>query len=1447
MLLAAVAAVAWSHVQHGASFARALSVDHVAADGTEQHQHGPDGHQGSEGFLLSEQTEETVRKGAGCAKGAMVAEYDIVAINVDITLNRYLDHDPQGRMYALKDDLPRVRQEETQNRAAREGRGEPAVTLGLQGDAIQPLTLRVNQGECLRVRLENQLKDEPASFHAHGSSLIVSKTGKAATAANADATAQPGKSVTYEWMVDDSEPEATHYFHSHGNTREQTSHGLFGAVIVEPKGSKHLDPLTGKELTTGWAAIIEDPNGSDFREFALYYHEIGNENYLLLDKNDHEVPQVDPLTSAYRPAARALNYRSEPFMDRLQLQQEKTGRYDESVSYSSYVFGDPATPIMRSYLGDPVKERIIHGGSEVVHVHHVHGGSIRWRRQPGEEPSAFDSGLDKHPPLLPNASERTDSQTIGPSETFDIDNECGSGGCQRSAGDFLVHCHVAEHYFAGMWGLWRVYNTAQDGKASTDSLPPFLELPDRKGGVAPAVKSSELAGKTVDWSGKSSTIDDVASWVERQLPPRGTPKGYDAAVWDWSNDGDLYLNEPETDFSWPGYTPAKPGERPPLLFDPKTGKLAYPMLRPHFGARPPFAPNHGPAPFLDPVNDGSDPPQPGTNGPASVCPAGTKLKTLVVHAIELPITYNAKDNIVDPSGELFVLRSQEDQVHADNALRVPLTLRANAGEDCVDVVLKSELKDDPQNHGFAKVNAHIHFVQFDVQASDGVIAGFNYEQSVRPFAIEGQRVQGGAAAGATSLSLDSADRFQAGEVVGIGMEQDQTFEVRKISSIEGYALTFVTPLAHAHDPGEIVSTEFVRYRWYPDVQFGTAYFHDHVNAIDGWRHGLVGGLVAEPPGSTYHDSHSGAILDSGPLADIHTPLADIHTPLADIHTASKVTADVTGSFRELALFVQDNNPLAHVGRSSGSAFNLRAEPLDQRKGDPAQFFSSAVHGDPATPLLEAYTGDPIMIRALVGATNDAHTVHVDGHWFRIEPFSKTSPPADTVHIGISERFDLMIPKAGGAGGMPGDYLYYNGRALKLQEGSWGLLRVLDGASNSTLQKLPGHETIPATPTSVCPSGAPEKPFAVAAIAAKLPMLGAKPGKVFVLQDEADAVGNGSQPAEPLVLHVNVGDCIKIDLKNQTDGPASVHVDMLAYDPKDSGGVEAGNNPPQAVAPGQSRTSTFYASPEIGETTALLRDWGDVEKNPRLGLFGAIVVGPKGASFRDPFTNADISAKSSWRATVFPEGGAPYRDYALFFQDEDSSIGTHRMPYTTKVDGVVGINYDVAPPGAKLDDIQAAAKSGSPATPLLEAFAGEPVRVHVLAPWSEQAQVFSIEGHSWPQEPGRQGTNMLSSVLLGGLETTTIDLASAGGPARLPGNYLYGDHREPYREAGLWGLFRVYGEHATAKDKLLHLACGKASCGGGSGGSFSLWLIVSAPILAAAVVGAAFFVWRRRTA
>ena len=1331
-------------------------------------------HEASEGLRLAPAGGETVRSGQGCRSGAPRRSYAVSAVAVDLTLNRYLDHDPQARMYVLDTDLPRVRGEEARNRAARESGADPAVSLGLQGDAIQPLTLRAHPGDCLRIKLTNRLPgDERASFHLHGSSLRVAGTQRPAVVSNPRATVAAGRAVTYEWAIPSDEPEGTHYAHSHAEERFQTGHGLFAAVVVEPPGSTWLDPLSGGATATGWMADISPPKSPPFREFVLYYHEIGTEKYQLLDRNGAFIPLVDPLLNAYRPGARAINYRSEPFLNRMALQQAGGGAFDESAAYSSYSFGDPATPIARAYLGDRVKQRVVHAGAEVFHVHHVHGGSIRWRRQPGVDTPPHN-GLLKHPPVRAGRSTVVDSQSIGPSEAYDTENECGAGGCQQGAGDYLFHCHVAHHYFAGMWGIWRVYNTLQDGPGSTDDLPPLQPLAGRTPSVAPSVTSDRLVGTTVDSFGKRTSIsaDGLGAWVEAQLPPPGVPRGPDASVLDWTREGDRYLGEVEDDRDWPGHHPEGPGIRPPLRFDPRTGKLAYPFLRPHLGRRPPFAPGHGPAPFLDPDADGRSPPQPGAAGPGSLCPKGTRLQSLAINAVTVPVPLNDRTNLVDPAGELYVLRQDEDALRADPSRRKPLAIRANAGQDCVDVLFRSELEDSPANHGYAKADIHIHFVQFDVQASDGVVTGFNYEQSVRPFTVEGERLTAPAAAGADRVALTSASRFQPGALVGVGMDEDETFEVHRIAAVVGPTLVFDAPLSHDHPAGAVVSTEFVRYRWYPDTQFGTAFFHDHVNALSSWSHGLFGAFISEPPGSTYHDPHTGSELTSGALADVHTDRPD-----------RPVTMDVAGSFREAVLFIQDQNPINTVGRSSGSSVNLRAERLADRGDDPTRWFSSEPRGDPVTPLIEADVGDPVVLRTLVAGTNDVHTWHVDGHWFRAETDSPTSPPTNTAHLGISERADLVIPRAGGPQRRPGDYLYYSGRSFKLREGSWGILRVHPPGRGDGLQPLPGRPA-PRPPAPVCPAGAPVRRFQVAAVDLTLPLLGAKPGKAYVLEADVDAVTSGRKPAAPLVLHVGVGDCIAVDLTNRTTGgPVSIHADLLSFDPATSAGVAAGREPRQAVDPGGTRRFTFYSSPEVGPTTALLRDWGDVGRNPGLGLYGAVVVTAAGAAVSDPVTGADAAGRSGWAVDVRPNKGRAYRDFTLFLQDEDAGIGTHRMPYTENVAGPVGINYRATP--------FTGARPARATTPELEAFAGDPVRVHVVVPWSEQAQVFSIENHRWQLEPGEPGSDLLDAVQVGGLEAVTLDLESgAGGAEHLPGDYEYGDHRQPYREAGMWGVFRV---------------------------------------------------------
>ena len=83
----------------------------------------------------------------------------------------------------------------TKNREARDKEGfDPgAVTTGLQGDVIQPLVLRANQGDCVKMTLRNQMESEDGSLFIQASSMIISATGKPATTTNPESIVAPGQ------------------------------------------------------------------------------------------------------------------------------------------------------------------------------------------------------------------------------------------------------------------------------------------------------------------------------------------------------------------------------------------------------------------------------------------------------------------------------------------------------------------------------------------------------------------------------------------------------------------------------------------------------------------------------------------------------------------------------------------------------------------------------------------------------------------------------------------------------------------------------------------------------------------------------------------------------------------------------------------------------------------------------------------------------------------------------------------------------------------------------------------------------------------------------------------------------------------------------------------------------------------------------------------------------
>ena len=1332
-----------------------------------------------------------------CNDGGAVRTYDVSAIEIEMTLNRFGDHDPGAFMYVLDQSIQAVRDQEATNQ----------VSGGLRKDPIQPLVIRAALGECVVINFTNQLPDE-AGMTFLGLPFLTDHVGL-----NGGALAAPGQTVMYTISIPtDPLAERAYYFYDPGASRERVSHGLFGALVAEPAGSSWLDPETGQLLdnTVGsnWEAIIVDPNGPDFRESVLIYHEVGDESFTNIQSGGGgKLPQLDNASAIYRPGARAINYRSEPFLNRMDLKQDK------SLGYSSYTFGDPATPIPRSYLGDPSKTRLVHGGSELFHVHHLHGGADRWRRNPEADASNdISSGLDKEP--AQNAfSTHLDSQSIGPGTSYNLEHECGAGGCQQAAGDFLYHCHIGQHYIAGMWSLWRVHDTIQ---------PDVAQIPEEAAPPGP-VSAWELlfsnSGRTYDGHELVQTITNpstqmlLTDWVASQLPPQGVGiDDQDAAVWDWvfsTEGGDpakpTVLGEPDDTTTWANFDSPIPGQRPEVLFNPDNGRYTWPLFRPHLGQRPPFAPNgHSGAPWLGEDGD--------SVRPDGLCPDSSLLlnpeptrrtRVYPVTAINVPI--QVTDGGTDNNGKIFVLGDEKDDVLAGVKPRQPLAIRSNV-QDCVDVILTNEIPDSADSNSFSKVNMHTHFVQFDPQASDGVITGFSYEQSVRPYATENRSLASAISAGATVLPVTNTSRLHVGAWVGVGLGEGMCTnpgggadiactEVRKITALDTVndTITLDQPLALDHASGEAVGVEFVRHKWYSDVDTGTVFWHDHVDFFN-WDHGLFGAHIIEPAGSTYHDPVTGQEVRSGTIVDIHAP------------STASVGAGQQGPFRELTVFLHNNNPVTG-GINEGGTINLRAEPFASRTGSAALRFSSVMHDDPRTPLPRAYLGDPFVIRGL-GLVERVGGLRVTGHRFQVERWAGVAPPTDTTHLGISERFDLILEGgAGGPLGLPGDFLYYSTIGRDFEAGAWGVLRVHD-TLQADLQPLPGLDP----PTG---SGFPDLTFTgsapPAATGAGNPCPGGSPVRAYtvrlspttiIYQDAplirdtgafAYTLDGGADPAEvrePLVIRANEGDCLEVTLVNATSVPAAFHVGELLFDPQGSHGLPIGFNRDSSVPAGGNRLYRFYAdTDDVG--LALVSNLANTTSLSR-GAFAGVVVEPVGSAWTDPATGQAID---SGVVAEITDADGSFREMVVLATDEDTQIGQNIMPYPTAIAGLGGWSYSVGnlsdrDSGSNPGQVFDSAIHGDPRL-VLEAEVFTPVILRVGMPWGDQEHVFSVEGHRFPLDVGLTGAEQVSSrLLMPGMSYDADLVGGAGGEIGILGDYLVSDHRDPFTERGDWGLLRV---------------------------------------------------------
>lgn len=608
-------------------------------------------------------------------------------------------------------------------------------------------------------------------------------------------------------------------------------------------------------------------------------------------------------------------------------------------------------------------------------------------------------------------------------------------------------------------------------------------------------------------------------------------------------------------------------------------------------------------------------------------------------------------------------------------------------------------------------------------------------------------------------------------------------------------------------------------RFFADVQLNTVFFHDHLYANTHQQHGVFGALLIEEAGATFHDIRTGDELKSG--------------------TKAVIRRRDGSAFREFALFSHDFallfdkdgkalNPPEVPGSHDDPGvmgINYRCEPMRERLkccDEASYLFSSLVHGDPATPVLETYPGDEIIFRLLDGAHEEQHSFNATGLHWQQEINDIHSPRVAAQTIGISEAFNLRIDEPYGSG----DYLYYYGGIDDVWLGLWGIIRSYDREKDCLKPLCKGRKQMICLPP--CPGkGAVIRKYEVAAIQTRIPYNRYgdhdPDGLVFVPAEDAERIQSGKQEIKPLILRANAGEWIEVTLHNLFEKPVpyfdyprvpldkkyrpsnrvSLNPQFLHYDAVTDSGINVGcNNREQTVAPGESKKYLWYADKEYG--ACLLQSFGDLRNHRYHGLFGAIIIEPAGAAW---YKNLSGKKGTHEEQTVITAPGIDtFREFILFIQngirllDEEGNLIKTAEAGGEAVDeedtGEKGYNYRSERFANRLErdphihKVFSSKIHGDPATPLLKSYAGERVIFRTVMPADKPRNTgFALHDHVWleqPEDPLSRVIALQGAVSIGG----TYEIEPHCGIS-CPGDYLYRSGSLKWDvESGMWGILRV---------------------------------------------------------
>jgi hypothetical protein len=357
------------------------------------------------------------------------------------------------------------------------------------GVRVEPLVLRANAGDCIKLTLRNKLPKampdadgwstlpmivdnfnandiRPSSrvgLHAQLVATDVTKDDGVDVGLNKGRaqTVAPDSSITYQWYAghievrNDSLVAIPAEFGAVNLTSsdpiKHSNKGLIGSLIIEPAGTKWQEDGDGDDMRA--SANIQDAAGKTlFREFVLLFQDDVN----MQTGSGTPVPNTAEAEDAEDSGQKGFNYRTEPLWRRLgnkadqPLHDTRLTQFADVLSSAKH--GDPQTPIFTVAVGTPVRFRVLQpAGHARNHVFQLHGHG--WQENP------FDYDLSQNRIKLgdnPLSEWKGSEFGIGPSTQLNLLLTNGAGGAFKVPGDYLFRDMNSFMFDGGLWGIMRV-------------------------------------------------------------------------------------------------------------------------------------------------------------------------------------------------------------------------------------------------------------------------------------------------------------------------------------------------------------------------------------------------------------------------------------------------------------------------------------------------------------------------------------------------------------------------------------------------------------------------------------------------------------------------------------------------------------------------------------------------------------------------------------------------------------------------------------------------------------------------------------------------------------------------------------------------------------------------------------------------------------------------------